>query len=166
MIILRKRPSLFWISNRTDLDQSEIFPAVPQNFLTQRKIIDSRTKRIQLYDSLDDAISIYSLGGKNLEGMILGVYRPRFLHSDNKLEPNISNCPYSFILRGKEYWSLLPLEMIKICEIKIGKKKGEMEFKASDRTRKQTFVGKNKLPIYDWEEIVPEWDKKGKTKKL
>ena len=73
MVILRKKPNLFWVSENLGLDQYEVDPVVPINFLTQRKIIDWKTKRIQLYDSLSDAISVYSLGGKDISGMTLGV---------------------------------------------------------------------------------------------
>ena len=166
MIILRKKPNLFWVSENLDLDKHDIEPGIPQNFLTQRKMIDGKTKRIQLYDSLSDAISVYSLGGKNLDGMTFGVYQPRYIREEYKLSPSLSDCPYSLVLEGKEYWCQIPLEMIKICDIKIGKKEGEKEFRVSDRTRKQSHMMKQKLGIYKWEEILPEWDKKGKTKKL
>lgn len=158
--------NLFWVSENLNLDQKDVSPSVPKNFLTQKGIIDKKIKRILLYDSLDDAISVYSLGGKDLSGITLGVYRPRFLHRDNRIEPGLSNCPYALVLDGKEYWCLLSVEMIKIADIKIGEKIGEKDFGASDRTRKQTHLGKNKLGIYSWSEILPEWDKKGKTMKL
>lgn len=165
MIIKRNKP-LYWVSENLDLDQKEINPGIPRNFLTQGKSIDGKTKRIQLFDSLDDAISVYSLGGKNLEGVVLGVYRPRHIEEDRKIEPGQSNTPYSEILSGNEYWCLIPLEMIKIADIKIDKKTGDKSFRSGSRSLKTAFVKEGKLGKYTWTEILPEWDKKGKTKKL
>ena len=165
MIIKRNKP-LYWVSENLDLDQKEVSPGIPRNFLVQSKAIDGKTKRIQLFDSLDDAISVYSLGGKNLEGVVLGVYRPRHIREDNKIEPGLSNIPYSETLSGNEYWSLIPLEMIKIADIRIDKKTDDMSFRSGGRSLKAAFIKEGKLGKYSWTEILPGWDKKGKTKKL
>lgn len=161
-----KSKTLYWISERQDLDTHEISPAVPQNFLTRGGVIDNKTKRILLYSSLPDAISVFSLGRKNMSGMTLSVYRPRFIPEKNKLTPSLSDSPYSLVLDGEEYWCLVELEMIKVADIKIGEKIGEKKFNYGSRILKHSFTRSETLGVYSWAEILPEWDKKGKTMKL
>lgn len=158
---------LFWVSDNGDLGEKEINPKIPQNFLVFEKAIDSKTPRILLYSNLTDAISVYGMGGGSLKGKTLSVYRPRFLHPSNRLSPTLSDSPYSLCLEGKEYWCLVPLEMIKVADIKIGKKIDSKNFRyGGSRVLKQSFTRIKTLPVYEWTEILPEWDKKGKTMKL
>ena len=158
---------LFWVSDNGDLGEKEINPKIPQNFLVSEKAVDWKTPRILLYSNLTDAISVYGMGGGSLKGKTLSVYRPRFLHPSNRLSPTLSDSPYSLCLEGKEYWCLVPLEMIKVADIKIGKNIDSKSFRyGSSRVLKQSFTRTKTLPVYEWTEILPEWDKKGKTMKL
>ena len=168
MIILRRKnpKSLYWLSENLGLSEQPINPAVPQNFLVQRKCIDHKTQRILLYDSLDDAISVFGLGGRDLVGKTLGVYRPRGLRDENTLPTDLSQCPYRDILEGHEYWCLLPLRMEKIADIGVLGVSGERKFRYGLRNQKNAAVQESKLTKYSWKEILPEWDRKGKTKKL
>lgn len=161
-----KNNDLYWLSLDGSLDTHEIYPAVPQNFLTRGGVIDKKTKRILLYTSLSDAISVLSLGRKNMSGITVSVYRPLNLPKSYRIEPSLSDCPYLLKLSGKEIWSLEPITLSKIADIKIGEKTGEKEFKYGDRTLKHSQTKTEKLGIYEWTEILPEWDKKGKTMKL
>ena len=166
MIIQRKSPPLYWVSENLGLDQECINPSIPRNFLVQDKAIDWKTRRVQLFDNLSDAISIYGIGKKNLEGAVLGVYRPKFIRKENKLDPGIENSPYSFALSGKEYWCLNPIDVVKIADIRIGKRVEEKSFRYGGKSLMTSFTKKNSLSVYSWEEILPDWDKKGKTRKL
>lgn len=158
---------LFWVSDNGDLGEKEINPKIPQNFLVSEKAVDWKTPRILLYSNLTDAISVYGMGGGSLKGKTISVYRPRFLHPSNRLSPTLSDSPYSLCLEGKEYWCLVPLEMIKVADIKIGKKIDSKNFRyGGSRVLKQSFTRIKTLPVYEWTEILPEWDKKGKTMKL
>lgn len=168
MIVRRKNnPSLWWISENLDLSGTFIEPAVPQNFMTSRKIIDHKTPRIVLYESLEDAISMYSFsGGKKVVGKILGVYRPRVVRPENRLEPSLSDCPYRDVLEGKEIWCLLPVILEKVADIKVDSVAAEKKFKTGLGNTKASAVDTYKIPQFRWTEVLPEWDIKGKTKKL
>ena len=167
MIVLRKnKPSLYWLSENLKLDGKPVDPAVPQNFLTQRGCINNKTPRFLLYDSLDDAISVYGVGEKKLSGLTLGVYRPKGMYKENQLDPDLKDCPYRDILDGHEYWCCIPLVMEKIADIKVAEGKETRKFRYGLRNAKNSSVLSSPLYRYSWSEILPEWDKKGKTKKL
>jgi hypothetical protein len=167
MILLRKRSKpLYWLSENLGLSDKTLGPAVPQNFLTQRKIIDWKTPRILLYESVSDAIMVYGVGGRKLTGKTLGVYRPKWNRPENILDPTYENCPYRDTLDEPEHWCLVPMVMEKVADIKVGEIKEKREFKYGLRNQKNSAVSNSPLPKYSWTEILPEWDKKGKTKKL
>ena len=56
--------------------------------------------------------------------------------------------------------------MEKIADIEVLGVSGERKFRYGLRNQKNAAVQESKLPRYTWKEILPEWDKKGKTKKL
>lgn len=167
MILIRKRSKpLYWLSENLGLDDKTLDPAVPQNFLVQRKVIDYKTPRILLYESVSDAVMVYGIGERKLVGKTLGVYRPKWMKPENILDPTFENCPYRDILDSPEHWCLVPLVMEKVAEIKVGDVDEKRKFKYGLRNQKSSAVLDSPLPKYSWTEILPEWDKKGKTKKL
>lgn len=168
MIVLRLRRSkpLYWLSENLNLENQIIDPVVPQNFLVQRGSVNSKTPRILLYDSLDDAIAVYGIGERKLTGKTLGVYRPRYIKDENRYESEPQDCPYRDTLDGHEYWCLLSLMMEKVADIEIGDVIEVRKFRYGRRNQKNSSVLPSPLPRYSWKEILPEWDKKGKTKKL
>lgn len=168
MIIKRKNRGLleyWWISEDLGLDGKNINPSIPKNILVSRGVIDSKTKRILLYTSLDDAISVQSLGDRKLEGIIYGVYKV-YLRPDDGIVPDISQCPYRDILDGKEIWCYWPVRAEKVADIKIGSESEKRPLRYGNPSHKSAAVLKTYLGRYSWKEILPEWDKKGKTKKL
>ncbi len=165
MIIKRTR-DVYWLSKDLGLDKKTLDPKVPKNFLVSGGGIDKTTKRIQLYDSLDDAISVYGLGGKNLSGEVLGVYKPKILRPSFRLSPALEDCPYRNTLDRNEYWCLIPIVLEKIADIRIDEKTETRKFRYGGRRQKAASVLSAELSRYSWTEILPEWDKKGKTKKL
>ena len=168
MIIKRQKGnSLWWISENLDLNGTFIEPAVPQNFMTSRKIIDHKMPRTVLYESLEDALSMYSCsGGKKVVGKVLGVYRPKVVRLENRLEPSLSDCPYRDVLEGKEIWCLLPVILEKVANIRVDSVAAEKKFKTGLGNTKASAVDTYKIPVFKWTEVLPEWDKKGKTRKL
>ena len=167
MIVLRKNPKFYyWLSENLELENHTLEPKVPQNFLVSGKIIDHTTPRILLYDSLPDAISVYGLGKKNLEGLVLGVYRPKVWKRDFRLPSKLENCPYRDTLEGTEFWCCIPIVLEKIADIRIGKKTETRGYRYGGRKYRGASVLSAGLDRYAWEEILPEWDKKGKTRKL
>lgn len=168
MIVLRKRsrPTIYWISENLGLDDKTIDPAVPQNFLVSRKIIDHKTPRILLYESVSDAIMSLGIGERKLTGKTFGIYRPKWYKPENILDPIPENCPYRDILEKPEHWCLVPMVVEKVADVKVGEVESPKKFKYGLRNQKNAAVLDSSLPKYSWTEILPEWDKRGKTKKL
>lgn len=167
MIIRRKRNDpLYFVSEDLSLSGEDIQPGIPRNFLTTLKAIDYKTPRIPLFTSLSDAISVYGMGGKDLKGVVLGVYRPRVLGEDYRIPVALDDCPESVVMEGQEIWSKVPIELTKIADIKIGDIEEIKKFRYGGKSLATKFSRVAEFKKYKWAEILPDWDKKGKTKKL
>lgn len=169
MIVTRKKTQrkggYWWISEDLGLDKTMIYPMVPKNILVSRKAIDSTTKRTLIYTSLDDAISAQSIGERKLAGMTFGVYK-FYLPPDEGIPADFSQCPYRETLDGEEIWLYRPWVCEKIADIVVGPEIEKRPWKYGNPSHKSSAVIKTYLGRYLWKEILPEWDKKGKTKKL
>ena len=171
MLIKRNRKEIkriggyWWVSEDLGLDMKIIKPGVPKNILTQRQAIDTKTPRTLIYTSLDDAISVQSMGERKLTGMTLGVYK-FYLPPDEGITPELRQCPYRDTLDGEEVWLYRPWMCEKIADIKIGPEIEKRPWKYGNPSHAGSAVIKTHLSRYSWAEILPEWDKKGKTKKL
>jgi len=150
---------VYWLSF-TDLgENTQITPAERNGILGV-----GREKKIQLFTSIRDGLGVLSIGRGGMSGKVVSVYKPVIPSPDLLLKP--ANLPYENLLAGKEYWCLVPLSASKVCDIKVGKEIDARSFKYGGRVLKFSAIIPMKFKIYAWDEILPEWDKKGKTMKL
>ena len=154
-----KEEEVYWLSF-TDLgENTQITPAERNGILGL-----TREKKIQLFTSIRDGLGVLSIGRGGMSGKVVSVYKPVIPSPDLLLKP--ANLPYENLLAGKEYWCLVPLSASKVCDIKVGKEIDARSFKYGGRVLKFSAIIPMKFKIYAWDEILPEWDKKGKTMKL
>lgn len=154
-----REEEVYWLSF-TDLgENTQITPAERNGILGQE-----REKKIQLFTSIRDGLGVLSIGRGGMSGKVVSVYKPVIPSPDLLLKPPY--LPYENLLAGKEYWCLVPLSASKVCDIKVGKEIDTRSFKYGGRVLKFSAIIPTKFKIYAWDEILPEWDKKGKTMKL
>lgn len=162
---MKNKTPLYYLTAKNDKTEIEISAEVPHTSIARG--LEDKTKRIALYNSVDDALCVLSIGRGNLSGQVLSVYSPSYLNSNNILPPDPNLVPYKDKLEGKENWVLLDsLRLIKVCDIMIGEKIGSRKFKYGDRILKKASIKEGEMTKYEWNEVLPEWDKKGKTMKL
>lgn len=152
MILLRKkRPSnLYYISPLSNLSGKFIDPSVPNNFLTNNKVGDYKTKRVCFYPTIDEALIALSQELTNKE---LYVYKARNICRDSLYKPDISEVPNCMLTN--EYWYLDKAELYYLGKLRvIGPKKVYYYHYGPRSTKKE-------LKSWKWEEVLDnKWDKK------
>ena len=162
---MKNKPTLYYLTKESNRGEIDIPADIPHTSIS--KGLGDKIKRIALYDSPDDALCVYSIGRGNLKNQTLSIYTPSYLSPENILPADLNFTPYRDKLKGNESWVLLPsLRLIKVCDILVGEKIGTRKFKYGDRVLKKAAVKEGEMTEYEWSEILPEWDKKGKTMKL
>lgn len=152
MIIKRKQKNLYYISLYPGLEKEIISPAVPNNFLTREKFQDNKTKRIRLYNTIEDALGGLFLGQK-LENSELYVYSPMNINKESLIEPNdILTAPYYNCIN--ELWYLKTCRLKPLGKIKVLDLKETKHYLYGPR---QT---KGNVYIWNWEEILKPWERK------
>lgn len=152
MLILRKPlKNLIFVSPLPNLERELLDPYIPRNFLVQKKYIDYRLPRFQLYTNVGDAIS-----GRYLNETpepTLYVYRATGLRNESLIKPDFSNCPYGLLL--DEYWSLINVkpEFLGVIRVDSEKPVKEETFRYGPRQIEA------KLKRWRWKEILKSWEK-------
>ena len=161
MIIKRKTkkkvlPSdLLFVSSLDDLGGRMISPSVPNTMFTRQGWEDSKTRRILLFPSVDDALMYLGSEGKSLSGKTLYVYRPGGF-SDYLFKPSIKDSPTSQIT--SEYWYLDRVRLSYITSITVGDKVKSpgITYHYGPRSTE------GKLYKWKWKENLKPWEKTGK----
>lgn len=143
--------NLIFVSPLPRLERELIEPSIPSNFLVRRKYIDHQLPRIQLYQTVGDAIS-----GRYLNETpepILYVYKAIGLRYESLIKPGLSDCPYGMLV--DEYWSLINIKPVYLGAIEVNTKKPKRieTYKVGPR---QTV---EKLLRWSWKEILKKWEK-------
>lgn len=152
MKIIRNK-KYYIISTKPDLEKHILHPAVPNNFLTRGEYLDSKLPRIQVFRSIEDAISATFLGQKLRPGTKMYVYEILDINPESLIGPlGIDKIPYFRLL--KEWWYLKSCSPKFVAEIEIGKLKKTEEYLYGPRQTKAP------LYRYGWTEIQKPWEKK------
>lgn len=160
-----KNKPLYYLTTENKKSEINIPAEVPHTLIAQA--LQDKTKRIALYEDISDALCVLSIGRGDLTSTILSVYTPSYLNSQNILPADSRLSPWVHKLEDSERWVLLDsLQMTKVCDIRVLGKLGIRKFKYGDRVLKKSSMKDYEMTEYSWEEVVPEWDKKGKTMKL
>ena len=160
-----KNKPLYYLTTENKKSEINIPAEVPHTLIA--RALQDKTKRIAMYEDISDALCVLSIGRGDLMGTILSVYTPSYLNSQNILPADSRLSPWVHKLRDSEKWVLLDsLQMTKVCNIRVLGKLGIRKFKYGDRVLKKSSIKDYEMTEYSWEEVVPEWDKKGKTMKL
>lgn len=152
MIIKRKQKHLYYISSDPNLDKAIVSPDLPNNFLTREKFQDNKTKRIRLYNTVEDALGGLFLG-QNLKDSTLFVYTPVNIDKESLLEPrDLSSIPFYNCV--DELWYLRSCRFKRIGEIKIGDIKETRHYLYGPRQTKGSVY------IWNWDEVLKPWERK------
>lgn len=152
MIIKRKQKPLYYISSNPNLEKEIVSPDLPNNFLTREKFQDNKTKRIRLYNTIEDALGGLFLG-QNLKDSKLFVYTPLTLDKESLLGPrDLSSIPYYNCV--DELWYL------KSCRFKLV---GEIKVESIKKTKTYHYGPRQTIGnvyIWNWKEILKPWERK------
>ena len=164
MIIQRKLQKkihpkdLYFVSSLGNLDNTIIYPEVPNNLLTRNGWEDTKTKRIVLYPSVSEALIGLGREGRSLKGAKLYVYSPLAGFQESLIKPGIKDSP--IIIETGEYWYLSSIKLKLIAEIEVEKKIPGEEIIYHYGPR--STIGY--LYRWKWKEILKPWEKEGKLK--
>lgn len=152
MILLRKKwpKNLYYVSSLSNLSGKYLSPGIPNNFLTNNKIGDYKTRRVCFYPTIDEALTALSQELSNKE---LYVYKARNISRDSLYKPDISEVPNCLLTN--EYWYLNKVELSYLGKLKVIGPEKELQFHYGPRSTKRI------LKIWKWKEILDnKWDNK------